>query len=95
MEELHQKQVQEVIDSSSQTLTEEKERLEGQAQKFKDLAETAETEAISVKNELAGLKGRVKSWVSELNRINAEISSMFSSFFYCRDKFLADIYLIF
>ena len=43
------------------SVSEEKDRLEGQVQKYKDLAEAAEK--------------KTKAWISQLNKINSEMSS--------------------
>ena len=58
----------------SLSISEEKDRLEGQVQKYKDLAEDAEEKA--------------KAWISQLANINGEMSSklLFSELFILRTQ---------
>ena len=61
---------------------EEKERQEGEAQKFKDLLGQTEVRATSAQQELDTLKDKSGRWLSELTRINAEMASKFISFLF-------------
>ena len=64
LEDLKVAHAKELRDVSS-SIAEEKDRLEGQAQKYKDLAEDAEK--------------KTKAWISQLAKINGEMSSKFFS----------------
>ena len=88
LKKTHKAEIEDLVASSHQTITEEKERLEGEAQKHKDLLAKAETLATSTQKELDELKGKAKIWQSELTRINGEMAS---KLFHLQLLFSADI----
>jgi len=75
LKKTHKSEIEDLVASSHQTIIEEKERLEGEAQKYKDLLAKAETLATSTQKELDELKGKAEIWQSELTRINGEMAS--------------------
>jgi len=77
MKKEYKAEIEKVTASSAQTIAEEKERLEGQAQKYKDLLGNAEAHATSAQKELDVLKGKASVWLSELTRINSEMAKNF------------------
>jgi len=77
MQKKHEAEVQSIIASTSATISEEKERLEGQVQKHKDLLSQAEIEVTSAREEMETLKGKAEAWLSALTKINSEMSSKF------------------
>jgi len=94
MKKENEAEVDKVIASFVVTLSEEKERLEAQVQKYKDQAVNAETERASVQKELTELKGNSNTWLKELTRINNELASKFFLLFIsCRHNLHADICL--
>ena len=65
------------LEKASAFSAEEKDRLEGQAKKYQDLLASAETQATSTQQELDGLKGKAKAWMSELDKINSAMARKF------------------